>query len=289
LLSLIINCAFFFVELWVGVVSGSLALLSDAAHMFGDVGALALALFVGRLALLSARPTRTFGLRRAEVLGAFVNALLMVALVGGIVWEAVQRLGSEAQAMDSQPILIVGGAGLLINLVSAYWLARASKGDLNVQAALLHMLADALGSLGAMIAALFIYLGFPSADAWISILTAALVLWGSFELLRKSTRILLELPPTELDVCAIQRLVEANPEVASVHDLHVWSLGGGEAILTAHIRLKDEASASALQETLLGQLAQEFSIHHATLQFELESNLPCPGQDCGGQARALSA
>ncbi len=284
-LSLWLNLAFLLVEAAAGYWTGSLALLSDAAHMLGDVAALIVALIAARLAEVASDHRRTFGLRRAEVLGGFFNALTMLVLVGWICVEAVRRIGVGAPELAGLPILIVGVAGLVVNLGSAWLLYRSGPDNLNVRGALLHMLADALGSVGAIVAALLVMAGYPAADAVVSFLIAGLVLAGTWVLLRDSARVLLELPPSGFDVAALEKAVLQTPEVLSVHDLHVWSLAGAEPIVTAHLVLPGAADPAAVRQVLQAHLKADFGISHVTLQFEDEDGEVCGLHGCGGSDR----
>ncbi|MCA9638629.1 MAG: cation transporter, partial [Myxococcales bacterium] len=235
-LSLALNGGFMVVELGVGFYAGSLALLSDAAHMFSDTAALLLALVVAELARRPASPRRTFGLLRAEVLGAFTNALLLLGACALIVFHAVDHLVGETPPFPAVPVLVVAVIGLFVNLGSAWVLARADRHNLNVRAALAHMLADALGSVGAMIAAaLILGFGWQWADPVVSLFVAALVLWGAWKVVAASTRVLLDFAPSALDAARVQRALEALDGVETVHHVHVWGPGDTRALVTAHV------------------------------------------------------
>ena len=279
-LSLVLNGAFLLVELAVGLVTGSLALLSDAAHMLSDVGALALALVAARLALRPAEGARTFGMRRAEVVGGFVNGLTLLGACAFITWEAAERLRAGPPPVPGLPILIVGGLGLLINLGSAWALARADRGNLNVRGALVHMLADALGSVGAMVAAGLVMAGFPAADPIVSLFIAALVLWGTVGLLRDTGRVLLQFPPAGFDVEGMCRGLEAVPGVASVHDAHVWTLDGQSAIVSVHLVAGVDADLEAVRACAVRRLEDDHGVRHSTLQVEGAHAPPCEVRDC---------
>ncbi|MFT5458405.1 MAG: cobalt-zinc-cadmium efflux system protein, partial [Myxococcota bacterium] len=235
LFALVLNGAFLVVEGGVGWWTGSLALLSDAVHMVGDVAALIIALGAAQVARERPGPDRTFGMRRAEVLGGFVNALAMLLAVAWIVWEAGSRLLAGVPEVAGMPILIVGVVGLAINLGSVAVLLRSGNDDLNVRGALLHMAADALGSVGAIIAAVFVLAGVPAADPIVSVGIAVLVLWSTVHLLRDTGRVLLQLPPPGVDSRDLRTLLAEVPGVASVHDLHLWTLDGNTPIVTAHL------------------------------------------------------
>ena len=276
--ALVLNGLFLFVEAGVGWVTGSLALLSDAAHMLGDVGALVLALGAAQVATMEATHSTSFGYRRAEPLGAFVNGLAMLLAIGWIVYEAVDRLASGVPEVAGMPILVVGVIGLAINLGSAWFLARADDGNLNVRGALLHMLADALGSVGAIIAAVLVMTGMAAADVIISLAIALLVLWATWSLLRDSAAVLLEFAPRGLDVPKVLASISASPGVLGVHDLHVWSLDGKTALMSAHVRVDETRKTDAVCAELSELLAHEFGIRHVTLQVEKDED--CPGGGC---------
>jgi cobalt-zinc-cadmium efflux system protein len=275
--ALALNGGFFFIELGIGLWSNSLALLSDAAHMASDVGALTLALGAAQLARRPALEHQTFGLKRAEVLGGFVNALFMLLAVAWIVWEAVDRLRFAPPDVPGIPILVAGVIGLAINLGSAWFLYRSSAhNDLNVRGALVHMLGDALGSVGAIGAAIFVLFGFPAADALISLGIAGLVLWVTVGLLKDSGRILFQLPPVGLSVQELQSVLGETEGVLGVHDVHVWTLDGNEPIVTAH--LVTESDMDVVRCLASKRLQEILGVDHATLQVEHQDvchNGPC--------------
>lgn len=276
--ALILNGAFLVVELAIGLWTGSLALLSDAAHMVSDVAALTLALGASSLAHRLTRSERTFGMVRAEALGAFVNALALIVTCGFIFKEAIVRLLGEAPNIAGWPVLIAGVLGLAINLGSAWFLARADRENLNVRGALLHMLSDALGSAGAIIAAGLVMLGFPAADAVVSVFIGLLVLVGTWGLLRESAAVLLEFSPRGLSVVDVQKQLLSLSNAASVHDLHIWSLDGKTPILSAHLVRKPDASPDLLLRQAEDLLGRRFGITHCTLQIETSSGDPCRAQ-----------
>ena len=226
-----LNAGFLLIEAGAGWWTNSLALLSDAAHMVSDVSALSVALLATRLAGRGATAARTFGLRRAEPVGAFVNALALILACLFIFSEAIERLIAGSPAVPGMPVFVIGGIGLAINLGSAWALARGDTGNLNIRGALLHMLADALGSAGAMIAALLIMAGYGWADAAVSLLIGALVLYSAVGLLRDSGRVLLEMTPLGIDVDAVTEGLLELTGVADAHDLHIWSLDGQYTLL----------------------------------------------------------
>lgn len=259
------------VELVGGFVFGSLALLADGAHMASDVLALTVALVALNLARRPPTDRHTFGLARAEVLGAQVNGVLLLAGAGAVVVEAVRRLG-EPQQIDAFGVVVVGTLGLLVNVASAVAVGHVSHGDLGLRAAFLHLVADAAGSVAVLVAA-FAALAFGSyrADAVASILIAVLVLVAAARLLRDTTRVLLEAVPAGIDIAALRSAMEGARGVEAVHDLHVWSVGSSHPALSAHVVLSGPLSLHEAQErssALKEMLAARFGVTHATIEIE---------------------
>jgi len=274
-----LNAAFLAIEAAVGFATGSLVLLSDAAHMVTDVGALALALAAAQLARRAATPDRSFGLRRAEVLGAFVNALFLLVASVFIFREAVERLMAEPSSIAGWPVLAVGVTGLAINLGSAWYLARADRDNLNIRAALAHMLADALGSVGAIVAAVLILFGFDRADALISIAVGGLILYGAWRLIGQASRVLLQFAPAGLRCNEVRSAIASVPGVDGVHDLHIWSLDHRQAVASVHVVAAPDASPG-LGKRVSTLLADRFGIEHTTVQTESEGEGVCADCDC---------
>lgn len=270
-LALVLNGGFLLVELAAGLWTGSLALLGDAAHMVSDVASIAVALVAARLAQRPPDAGHTFGLRRAETLGAFINGLLLVLASAWIVWEAVHRLTAGAPELPGLPVLVVAAVGLLVNVGSAYALWRSGADDMNVRGALLHMLADAAGSVGAIVAACFLLAGYPIADPLVSVLIAVLVLFAARGLLRESGRVLLQLPPPGMEVPRLVAALCDLPEVVNVHDLHVWTLDGETSIVTAHVVGRSGADLDAIRRACIDVLEQDFGADHITLQIERDT------------------
>lgn len=279
-LSLVLNGGFLLVEAGVGWWSGSLALLSDAAHMLSDVGALVLALVAARLAVRKAGVQTTFGLRRSEVLGAFVNGLLLALATVWIVAEAIGRMSTEVGEVPGLPVLVVGLVGLGINLGSAWMLWRSASDNLNIRGALAHMLADALGSVGAVFAAGFLMAGYPLADPLISLLIAVIIGWGAWGVLRESARVLLQASPEHHDVAAVRATLLALDGVSGIHDLHMWSLDGQDGLLSAHLVVPVGTDLNTVRLAAETALKANHRLHHVTLQVEPDDE-ECAQQDCG--------
>ena len=259
------------VEIVGGYLFGSLALLADGAHMTSDVLALTLALIALILAQRAPTERHTFGLERTEVLAAQANGVLLAVGAIAIVIEAMRRL-QDPRSIDTTGVLLIGIAGLLVNAGSAYVIARAARGNLNLRAALWHLGADALGSLAVVFAAVGTALfDAERLDAIASIAIAVLVVVGAWRLLRDSTRVLLEAVPTGVDVGAVRTALAGEPGVEAVHHLHVWTVGAEHAALSAHVVLSGPLSLHEAQErsvALKQVLAERFGIAHATLEVE---------------------
>jgi cobalt-zinc-cadmium efflux system protein len=267
-LALGLTLSFMGVEAVVGWLSGSLALLADAGHMLGDSGALVLALIAQSVAEKPRTELRTYGLKRAEVLAAFVNGVVLIVISLLIVREAVERF-MHPVAVHGRPMLYAAVAGLFVNLLSAAILMRGGQGNLNVRTAFLHVLSDALGSVAAIIAAIgALWFGSQRLDPVLSVLIALLVLIGGYRVLRETSAILLESAPPHIDVAAVERAIAATPGVASVHDLHVWRISEEFDALTAHVTLARGAHGTEVCKSVADRLKGEFKLEHVTIQPE---------------------
>lgn len=254
-----------------GVLSGSLALIADAAHMLTDTVALGLAFIAFRLSRRNAGPRHTYGLRRMPVLVAFANGLTLFFIVGWIVVEAVQRLYQPHEVLAG-PMLAVALAGLAVNIVVFAILHGADRGNLNIRGAMLHVLGDLLGSVAAILAAgIILATGWVAADPLLSVLVAAIVLIGAWRLTRDSAHILLEGVPSGVDIEEVARDLSANVAgVAQVHHIHVWSLTEEGVMATLHAVVEDTADGDTVLAAINARLESEFGIRHATVQIERE-------------------
>jgi cobalt-zinc-cadmium efflux system protein len=263
-----LTLAFTVVEIVGGVLTGSLALLADAVHMLSDNLALALALLAVWLAGRPSTPTRSFGYQRAEILAALANGVILVLIAVWIFVEAWGRL------MDPPDVLagwmaVVAGVGLAVNLAAAAILARAGHDTLNMRAALRHVIADALGSAGVLVAALVILVtGWRYADPLAGALIAVAVLASSWSVLRDSVNILLEAAPKGIDVGELGRRLAQMPGVVEVHDLHVWTITSGFPALSAHVLVERDDDCHARRRELEELLLTEYGIEHTTLQVD---------------------
>ncbi len=267
--ALILNAVYLIVELVVGLLSNSLALLSDAGHMATDVAALSLALVAQRLVRAKSGPSFTFGLRRVPVLGAFGNALSLIIIAFIILWEAFGRMQDPPPVM-ALPVLIAGFIGLLVNLISAWHLHKSSDNSLNIRGAMLHLLADALGSVGAITAAVVIMLtGWTPIDTIISAMIAVLLLSSTWPLLRDTTKVLLQSAPVALDIDKLKKVICENALVIETHDLHVWQIDEGQTVLTGMLAT-DEHDLGKLEQAsreIKTRIKEEFKIAHSTFEW----------------------
>ncbi len=260
--------AFMVAEVAAGIVASSLALLSDAAHMLTDAGALALALFALRLARRPPQGGFTFGLKRAEILSAQLNGLTLLILGILIVIEGVRRLFDPPE-VEGLLVLIVGLVGAAVNLGAAGLLRSAERRSLNVEGAFQHIVTDLFASLGAALAgAVILTTGFEEADGIASLVVAALLFRSSYGLLRDSGRVFMEAAPKDLDPELIGNTLAAEPGVSEVHDLHVWEVTTGMPSISAHVLADPKADCAEVRWRAARLLAERFGVEHSTLQVE---------------------
>ena len=256
------------VELVAGILAGSLALLADAGHLVSDVAALAFAVAAATMAARPARGRWTYGFRRLEILSAQANGLLLLIVGIWIVFGAIRRLVSPSDVQGGI-VLVVALAGIAVNLVATALLARASRESLNVRGAFLHVATDLVAFIGTAVAgALILVTGWDRFDPIAGLLVAGLMFWGAYGLLRESTRIFLEVAPTNIQPDAVGRALCEEPDVVEVHDLHVWTLTDGFPVASAHVLVAPGADCHAIRERLEQRLAQLFGLEHSTLQVE---------------------
>jgi len=249
------------------LMTNSLALIADAGHMVTDVGALALALFAGWLGRRAPLPGHTFGGRRWEVLAALINGAALVAISGAILWEGVSRLSSPPP-VEGGLMLVVACVGLATNSLSAWWLHGVSSASLNVRGAYLHVMADLAGSIATIVAALFVVTGgWTLADPIASMAVAILVFFSAWRLMRDATSVLLEATPRHIDLAGVRATLEQLRSVESVHDLHVWTVGGGLVAMSAHAVLNSDREGQDVLEASRAAMAR-LGISHVTIQLE---------------------
>jgi cobalt-zinc-cadmium efflux system protein len=262
-----VNVTFVVIELIAGVVGRSVALLSDAAHNFGDVIGLLLAW--GALQLAQRKPSlrRTYGLRRSTILASLANAVLLLVAVGGVGWEAIARLRTPS-APAGKTMLLVAGIGVVINAGTALLFARGHKHDANVRGAFLHLAADATVSLGVVLAGAVILLtGFAWVDPVVSLVVSVVILWSTWGLLRDAMNLALDAVPAGIDPEKVRAYLSQLPRVRELHDLHIWPMSTTETALTAHLVVDGPCDPSFLT-SVAETLEHDFHIHHSTLQVE---------------------
>lgn len=267
-----INLIFVAIEAFYGWQANSLALLADAGHNLGDVAGLALAWAALAAGRIPANNRHTYGWQRGSILASFINAAVLLLLMGGLAFEAVQRFHAPA-VVHEWPVIIVAAIGIVINGLTAWLFMAGSKEDLNIRGAFLHMAADALVSLGVVIGAFVIMgTGWFWLDPVISLLIAAVVVWGTWSLFRQSLHLLFDGVPQDIDLASVRQQLLALPGVVGLHDLHVWALSTSLNGMTVHLVLaRDVISSDKLLSQAEHLLHEAFNIHHATIQIESEA------------------
>ncbi len=260
--------AYLVAEVVGGLLTNSLALLADAGHMLSAAAALALSLFAIWIAERPATPARTYGYYRTEILAALVNGATLIAIVIYIFIEAFQRFRAPPEVMGGLMMTIAAG-GLVVNL-AGLWILNAGRGEsLNMRGAWLHVLTDALGSVGAILGGALIYfVGWGWADPAVSVLIGLLVLYSSWGLLKESVAVLMEGTPGQIDVDAVRDAIASVPGVRGVHDLHVWSITSGLVALSAHVVVEPTGYTQQTLQAIQDELHRRFGIDHATIQLE---------------------
>ena len=267
-----INVGLFAIEVVGGILAGSLAVLADAGHLLSDIASIVLALIAVRLASLPASGRRTFGYMRSEVLATLVNGLLLVAVSVGIGVAAIGRL-SDPPEIEGGIVLVLGVLGLLGNLIATWVLARGERADVNLEGVLRHSAADALGSLGVVLAGVVVLLGGSDiVDPIVGILISVLVLLSSWRLIKEPVDVLMEAAPASLDVDEVGASICGVEGVRSVHDLHVWTVTAGFGAIAAHVVVARGADRDLIRQQLELLLRDGYGIEHTTLQMEEEAD-----------------
>lgn len=280
-ISLGANAGFMVAEVAGGIAFNSLALLADAAHMLSDVAGLGIALVAQQLVDRRATARHSYGLQRAEVLGAQANGITLLVVAGWVMFEAARRIGEPADVVGGG-LLVVATLGLLVNLGSAVLLARAGGRSLNMRGAFVHMAIDAAGSVAAVVAGIAVILWNAQwVDPVASMFIALLVLWSAWGLLRDTAQVLLEGTPRGMDPAAVEAALTADQEVEAVHHLHLWNLASDVPALSAHVVLRGEVTLHDAQvsgERLKSLLDDRFGIEHSTLELECHPCDPAPDE-----------
>lgn len=269
-LSVALTLVFIVGEAGVGLLSNSLALLADAGHNFADALNLLLAWYAIRLSQRPPNDRKTFGYHRATILAALLNACSLVAMAGWIFWEAFHRLMSPPP-VESGWMVGVGLAAVGVNVIIGLWLRKEARHDLNIRAAFLHQIGDALAAGGVVVAGILIAVtGFAVIDTLISFLIGGLILWSSTSILTEAIDVLLEATPPSVDLVKLVHAIERTPGVEGVHDLHVWTISSGLLACSCHILVGNQAVSEGqqVQQAVARILSQEFGISHSTIQIE---------------------
>ncbi len=276
-LSFFLVITFASIELLGGFYTKSLSLLSDAGHMVTDSMALFISLIALKVASLKATSRMTYGLKRVEVLAGFINALLLIFLIGYIVYNALLRYYHPTPIL-AFPMFIIALLGLLINLIIIFLLSKPSHENLNIKSAYLHVLLDTLGSLSSLLASIIIFFtNYYFVDSIISLGLVLLILPQIYNLLKQSVEIFLQIAPSNISLKELETKIRKTPWVKDVHDVHLWSLTPKHYILTLHIVVKDlKDYEQAIEE--VNKIAKEYGIKHTTIQIEKE-DLPCPHKE----------
>jgi cobalt-zinc-cadmium efflux system protein len=271
LVALAINAAMLVVGIAGGILTGSLAVLADAGHVFSDVGSIVLALLAAGLATRPAGGRRTFGYQRSEVLAALVNGLLLVAVAVGIAVAAIGRFGDPPQ-IDGAGVLALGVFGLAGNAAATVVLARGQREDINLEGVLRHSVADALGSLGVIVAGAVVLAGGSAiVDPIVGLLIAILVLASSWRLIVEPVDVLMEAAPSGLDIDEMGAAICSEEGVRAVHELHVWTVTAGFGALAAHVVVARDSDRDLIRRRLEVLLHERFGLDHTTLQMEEEA------------------
>jgi cobalt-zinc-cadmium efflux system protein len=276
-----LNLLLTIVEAVAGIFAGSLALLADALHNFSDCGSLVIALVARRIGRLPSDERRTFGYRRAEIIGALINLTILLVVGLFLVYEAIVRL-VEPRSIDGWIVVLVAAVALAVDVGTAVLLYAMSRGNLNVRAAYLHNLTDAFASLGVILAGVFIlWFGIYWVDAVITLVIAGYILWQSLAMMRRSIHILMESAPADVDADALVAELQSIEGVVEIHHLHLWELDEHERALEAHVVVDNEHLMrwTEIKQKIKRRLGERFRIHHSTVEFESpgeEACAPCP-------------
>lgn len=269
-IALLITTSIMLLEFFGGLLTNSLALLSDSGHMLSDASSLALSLFAIWFATRPASPNKTYGFYRFEILAALFNGVTLFIIAGFIVWEAYHRF-LEPPVVDSGTMMAIAAVGLLANLLSAWALMRKGdvKHNVNLRSAYLHVLGDALGSVGAILAGLVMYFfSWYLADPIISVIVSLLILRGAWGVIRHTVHILMEGTPITIDQEEVKQTLEEIDGVKDVHDLHIWTITSGLDSLSCHLLIDDDKDSQVILQQAINKIEEKFKILHTTIQVE---------------------
>jgi cobalt-zinc-cadmium efflux system protein len=263
-----INLLFVLVELIVGILADSLALIADAGHNLGDVFGLLIAWGASILMVKKPSGKFTYGFKKSSILAAQLNSLILLAAVGIIIWEAINRLSSATQ-VDGGVLMIVAGIGVVINGITTYLFIKGKDTDLNIKGAYLHMLADTMISFGVVLSGFLIILtGFNWIDPIVSIIIAIIIFWSTWRLFQDATKLSLDAVPDSINIDQVKKYFSDNNSIVDFHDLHVWALSTTETALTVHLVIDELLDNDSILQNVNDDLKSNFSISHSTIQIE---------------------
>ena len=274
-IGVMLNVIFVAIEAGYGVAAGSLALIADAGHNLTDVLSLLLAWGAALLATKPATEKRTYGFRKVTIMASLASAILLLVALGGITWEAIGRF-FDPKPVEGMTVIAVAAIGVVINTITALLFVSGQKHDLNIRGAFLHMAADAGVSFGVVVAGIIIMVtGWLLVDPLISLLIVAVILVGTWSLLRDSMNLAIDSVPKGIDIAGIKRYLTSLENVFQIHDLHVWPMSTTEVALSVHLIIVDDSLNNDFLPKLQQQLHDRFSIEHSTIQVERQDDGPC--------------
>ena len=274
-IGVVLNVIFVAIEAGYGVAAGSLALIADAGHNLTDVLSLLLAWGAALLATKPATEKRTYGFRKVTIMASLASAILLLVALGGITWEAIGRF-FDPKPVEGMTVIAVAAIGVVINTITALLFVSGQKHDLNIRGAFLHMAADAGVSFGVVVAGIIIMVtGWLLIDPLISLFIVAVILVGTWSLLRDSMNLAIDSVPKGIDIAGIKRHLNSLENVSQIHDLHVWAMSTTEVALSVHLIIVDDSLINDFLPKLQQQLHDRFSIEHSTIQVEKQDDDPC--------------
>ncbi|MBU1100206.1 MAG: cation diffusion facilitator family transporter [Bacteroidetes bacterium] len=268
IIGIALNSSYILIEVIYGLSFNSLALLADAGHNLSDVLGLLIAWGASYLVMKKPTESHTYGFKKSSILAAFVNSLILLVAIGGIVWEAIGRF-SDPQPIEGSVVMIVAGIGVIINTFTALLFLRGKENDINIKGAFLHMAADAAISLGVVIVGFLIMkTGILWLDPLVSIIIAIVIFFGTWSLLKESTNMALDAIPRSIDRAEVEKFLNSIEGVEEVHDLHIWAMSTTETALTAHLVMPNGELNDDFTSNVADELKHKHRISHATLQIE---------------------
>lgn len=267
-----LNFGFVIIESTMGFFSNSMALLADAGHNLADVASLFLAWGAFYLAKRKPSARYTYGLKKTSILSAFINSILLLVAVGAIILESTQRL-FEPHPIHSTTMMIVAGFGIFINLGTALLFMKDRHHDLNIRGAYMHMLSDALVSVGVVVAGFIIqWTGWLWLDSGVSLIISLIIIWGTWELLQSSFKMSVDAVPEGIDPTAVRKLIQSDSAVQEIHDLHIWPMSTTETALSVHVVIEKNSNQNQMISNLNQKLKDQFNITHSTIQSEIHDD-----------------